>query len=195
MIVFINVYGCNVDGWYIDQNGNDVIDQIVLLDEVVVVGWKIDGVIIIGVGLCGYEVGMGNMCCMVFQVMLFDGIVVDFCLVVLVDYYVSVFNLNWGVYGFVVFVLKVVGCMDLFSMYQQYMDVFQVSVNVGVVDGVIGCVDLIVGGYDSNIYQIVVQMINLVVGKKFDVFLFVVVNVMGLKGLDGLLLDMFVVGM
>ncbi|MGT2433956.1 glutamate cyclase domain-containing protein [Cupriavidus basilensis] len=57
-IVSINVHGRNADGRYIDQNGNDVTDQTVPLDEVVAAGWKTDGVTTIGVGSRGHEAGM-----------------------------------------------------------------------------------------------------------------------------------------
>lgn len=168
-IVSINVHGRNADGRYIDQNGNDVTDQTVPLDEVAATGWKTDGVTTIGVGSRGHEAGMGNTRRTARQVTLPDGTVVDPRSVVPADHYVSASNSNWGAHGLAASALKAAGRTDLLSTHQQHMDALEASVNAGAVDGVTGRAEATVGGHDSNTYQTVVQMINLAAGKKPDV--------------------------
>ncbi|CAJ0736089.1 Glutamate racemase [Ralstonia edaphis] len=165
-IVSINVHGRNADGRYIDQNGNDVTDQTVPLDEVAIAGWKTDGVTTIGVGSRGHEAGMGNTRRTAAQVTLPDGTVVDPRSVVPADHYVSASNSNWGAHGLAASVLEAAGRTDLLTTHQQHMDALNATASAGAVDGATGQATGTVGGHDSNTYQTVVQMINLAAGKK-----------------------------
>ena len=165
-IVSINVHGRNAENRYVDQNGNDVTDQTVPLDEVAIAGWKRDGVTTIGVGSRGHEAGMGNTRRTAPLVTLPDGSVVDPRSVVPADHYVSASNANWGAHGLAASVLEAAGRTDLLTTHQQHMDALQATANAGAVDGATGQATATVGGQDSNAYQTVVQMINLAAGKK-----------------------------
>ncbi|MCT7298256.1 DUF4392 domain-containing protein [Ralstonia sp. CHL-2022] len=168
-IVSINVHGRNSENRYVDQNGNDVTDQTVPLDEVAIAGWKTDGVTTIGLGSRGHEAGMGNTRRTAPQVTLPDGTVVDPRSVVPADHYVSASNSNWGAHGLAASVLEAAGRTDLLTTHQQHMDALNATASAGAIDGATGQATGTVGGHDSNTYQTVVQMINLAAGKKPDV--------------------------
>ncbi|ATG21673.1 hypothetical protein CO705_17205 [Ralstonia pickettii] len=165
-IVSINVHGRNAEGRYIDQNGVDVTDQTVPLDEVAVAGWKTDGVVTIGVGSRGHEAGMGNTRRTAPRVTLPDGTVVDPRSVVPADHLVTASTSNWGAHGLAASALKAAGRTDLLTTHQQHMDVLQATVDAGAIDGATGRAQATVGGQDGNAYQTVVRMINLAAGQK-----------------------------
>ena len=165
-IVSINVHGRNAEGRYIDQNGVDVTDQTVPLDEVAVAGWKTDGVVTIGVGSRGHEAGMGNTRRTAPRVTLPDGTVVDPRSVVPADHLVTASTSNWGAHGLAASALKAAGRTDLLTTHQQHMDVLQATVDAGAIDGATGRARATVGGQDGNAYQTVVRMINLAAGQK-----------------------------
>ncbi|CAJ0706223.1 Glutamate racemase [Ralstonia edaphis] len=184
-IVSINVHGRNADGRYIDQNGTDVTEQTVPLDEVAIAGWKTDGVTTIGVGSRGHEAGMGNTRRTAAQVTLPDGTVVDPRSVVPADHYVSASNSNWGAHGLAASVLEAAGRTDLLTTHQQHMDALNATASAGAVDGATGQATGTVGGHDSNTYQTVVQMINLAAGKKPNAPPPTAANATGPKGPTG----------
>lgn len=112
VVVVIELLVCNVDGDYLNMCGILVVDVNVLKDQIILEVNKCKGIVMVGVGDGGNEVGMGSLCSKILLVMLVDGSIVDFVLMVLVDFFVMVWNFNFGVQVILVNMLCNMGWLD-----------------------------------------------------------------------------------